>query len=195
MIFVSHNLTSIAYLCNEGIYLEQGMVKTTGEILKVINEYKNPKSEKLKTKNLNLPNNDYFKFVSISIENSTDNTIACGSELAFSLKYGLKKPIIDAIFRIEFKNFSNQILFVCNNKLTGDIFLNLKGSGNIICSIPKIGLNTGNYIIDLYIEDSNTVIFSSQNIIQFQITRGSYYKTNMMPGSDRMFLIEHRWII
>lgn len=39
VLFVSHNMASVRALCNTGVLLENGMVKTTGTIGKVVDEY------------------------------------------------------------------------------------------------------------------------------------------------------------
>ncbi len=193
VLFVSHNLGAVKNICKKGIFLFSGQNYFTGDINNVISEYLNIFNQTEKNK-LNLSGNNYFEYIELSI-NSYNNIVQSGSEMILSIKYDLKKNITDAIFRIEIKNSMHQTMFVCNNRLTGDQLLNINNSGTINCKIPKIPLNVGKYYIDFYVEDKNTVIFQQNNILNFQVIQGNYYKSSIMPGNDRLFLVEQFWDI
>jgi len=192
VVFVSHNLNAVENLCDRGLYINSGEIKEIGNINNVINRYLNIINTNI-IQQKTIQNNEYIEYIDLSIMNSNQNIVQSGKQVVFKIKYEFKKTIVDAIFRLEIKNNSHQTMFVCNNILTGNLFINLKGSGKIFCSIPKLNLNNGNYYIDLYIEDKNKIIFQYNNFLQFQVAPGNFYKTNRMPGNDRLFLIDHNW--
>ena len=46
VLFVSHNMAAVKNLCTKGILLENGMIKTYGEIRYVLDEYQNTNENK-----------------------------------------------------------------------------------------------------------------------------------------------------
>ena len=195
VIFVSHNLNLIKKLCKNGLLLNSGMIQYSGKIEFVMDHY-------LRQNNLTQNNtvrlNDNDKILINEFKVTGDNTsqtniIQAGENMIISLTYFLKLDLINPIFRFEVKNNEKIIMFVCNNLLVGFDFIKIPQKGKISCNIPKIALNIGQYYIDLIIEDRDLEILRIENIAQFDIIPGDFYKTSKMPGKDRMFLVDQIW--
>ncbi len=197
VLFVSHNLGFVKNICKKGMLLSEGKVKYQGDILKVVNKYQ---ENAMKTSNdsaLNISNN-FFKIKNIKIVNKSNyksDIISAGDDIEIKIRYEKKEELKNLLVKIIIKDNQQVVLFSCDNNLVNTTFNNIPKHGEFVCQIPKIPLNIGVYLIDLYIESNKNIVFAKTNISNFEVFAGNFFKSSLMPLSNRIFLVEHSWSI
>ncbi len=124
VLFVSHNMASIKQLCDQGIFLENGIIKYTGEIDECINLYSNERI----TNNVELVDildckNNLIKIDNVEINGKPDSTVIINEqqEKIDILIEGFLKE--DLLFDMEvqiFDNFDNPVAFYCPAHYRGE---------------------------------------------------------------------------
>ena len=173
ILFVSHNLTAVANLCNKTLHLEKGYVKQFGETGEVLNNYLSA-----------MQNN-------LLLQDFVDVNLAPGNDLV-RLKYAKLTPsLVDAQLiadvrsslkiDIEFWNLlDNQNLNISLHiyASTGECIFNVgtvpkilnKGVVQASLIIPGYFLNDGNYIVSfIIVKDKSIVLFNFEEVFNFEI--------------------------
>ncbi len=196
VILVSHNLGIIKNLCQNGIYLDRGEIQSSGIIQKVVEDYQNSYKP---YQNKTLPNIskhiDVSKIDILSITNNGSKILSTGDEIMIKIKFKSLVKLRNLLVKIIVRDNNKQVLFSCNNKFYDAIFESVPDEGIITCQIPKLALNTGEYSIDLFLEQDRIEIFKVFEIMRFEVFAGGFYETAIMPYHDRIFLVDHDWKI
>jgi lipopolysaccharide transport system ATP-binding protein len=189
VLFVSHNMSSIKYLCNSGILLKNGSIFYSGNIENTVTCYmgENYKEntciyfEDLST----ALGNDDIRVKSFDVAPITGNEINVESGLGFTLLfYNYKANIIlDTTF--ELSTAENVIVFHTGKVLTPDKD-SKKGFYQVRFDIPPFTLNTGKYKMKLIFgENQRYPLFIKEDILCFEIENtltGQGYNMNLLPG-------------
>jgi len=173
ILFVSHNLTAVANLCNKTLHLEKGYVKQFGETGEVLNNYLSAMQNNLLLQDFEdinvAPGND---LVRLKYAKLTPSLI--GAQLIADVRSSLK---ID----IEFWNLlDNQNLNISLHiyASTGECIFNVgtepkmlnKGVVQASLLIPGYFLNDGNYIVSfMIVKDKSIVLFNFEEVFNFEI--------------------------
>ena len=173
ILFVSHNLTAVANLCNKILHLEKGYVKQFGETGEVLNNYLSAMQNNLVLQDFDdvnvAPGND---LVRLKYAKLTPSLI--GAQLIADVRSSLK---ID----IEFWNLlDNQNLNISLHiyASTGECIFNVgtepkmlnKGVVQASLLIPGYFLNDGNYIVSfMIVKDKSIVLFNFEEVFNFEI--------------------------
>lgn len=173
ILFVSHNLTAVANLCNKTLHLETGYVKQFGETGEVLNNYLSAMQNNLLEQSFNqinlAPGNDLVK---LKYAKLTPSLIS--NQLIADVRSSLK---ID----LEFWNLlDNQNLNISLHMYasTGECIFNVgtvseilnKGVVQASLTIPSYFLNDGNYLVSfMVVKDKSIVLFNFEEVFNFEI--------------------------
>lgn len=173
ILFVSHNMQAINNLCDKGLWLQHGQVKTTGEASAVINRYLtdnqqiNPKRSW--TEPAEAPGNDQIRFKLVELIPQLAQPDA---------PLDIRTPLT---IKFEFWNFTEGLninthltLFSYNGECVFDVatlpILCQKGVVSGECSIPANFLNDGSFYISLYVlKDTTTNLFDYEQCLSFDL--------------------------
>jgi len=173
ILFVSHNLTAVANLCNKTLHLERGYVKQFGETGEVLNNYLSALQNNLFEQSFDhiniAPGND---LVRLKYAKLTPNLF--GKQLIADVRNSLK---ID----LEFWNLvDNQNLNISLHVFasTGECIFNVgsltnlsnKGVIQASLTIPGYFLNDGNYLVSfMVVKDKSIVLYNFEEVFNFEI--------------------------
>ncbi len=173
ILFVSHNLTAVANLCNKTLHLENGYVNQFGETGEVLNHYLSAMQNNLLEQtfeHINVaPGND---LVRLKYAKLTPSLV--GNQLIADVRSSLK---ID----LEFWNLiDNQNLNISLHiyASTGECIFNVgtnpkilnKGIVQANLTIPSYFLNDGNYLVSfMVVKDKSIVLFNFEEVFNFEI--------------------------
>lgn len=189
VLFVSHNMTSVKELCNNGILMKNGMLSYQGDILETILEYQKDYelsnsylAEKIET----ALGNDNIKILEFSAKPIIGKIIDVDSGIRIKLQFynNLADINLDATF--ELRNFEELVIFHVG-KLISENYNAKKGVYSIEFDLPAGMLNAGNYYFKLIFgKNQSEVLFNVDNLIGFEVENVKVgTKTHIYPGIIR----------
>ena len=177
VLYVSHNMQSIKNLCNHGVLLEYGMVKTIGKIDDVIHTYLNEDVESCRTTKWDREHAPYMngiRLLSAKITNPEETLYAGDAiHLEFEFESEEKHP---AEYNITFlvKDEMNNFLFEASTAY-GNRHVEKTSSGTYkaTATIPANLLNEGSYRIwrIFFVKDKVTLQFYYDDALSFDLKR------------------------
>jgi lipopolysaccharide transport system ATP-binding protein len=171
ILFVSHNLTAVANLCNKTLHLEKGYVKQFGETGEVLNNYLSAMQNNLLEQSFDdieeAPGNDlvrlkYAKLTPALIENQ----IIADVRNALKIDIEFWNLLDDQNLNISLHIFAStgECIF---NVGTQPELLN-KGVVQASLTIPGYFLNDGNYLVSfMIVKDKSIVLFNFEDALIF----------------------------
>ncbi len=197
VVFVSHNLTSVASLCSEGCMLEAGRLVTQGPIDKVIERYvvsTRAESHRLLRERADRDGDGKLRFVGVDITNPNGAAPAVGDDLVIDLSYEAPRPLKNVLVGISFYGVMGEPLFVVSSAIRGVEFADAPEQGVFRCRIPRLPLNPGSYAINIYSEVNGTIADWIQNAAEFEVLEGDFFQSGRLPPTSHgQFIVDHSW--
>lgn len=185
VLFVSHNIASLATLCNTGMLLKNGKMESTGPINEIISHYINSNKTALPF------SDDTLQIDRIFINEQGKNVFFNGNDLKIRLEYTLHKKPVNLGFCFKLRNEKGEDISLINTYHVRSEMLDKPEVGKyaIELDINKYILNDGKYFISLNTNDqSGNIYYSLENIFEFEIADDNYRRGNPLfrggwPGS------------
>lgn len=168
VLFVSHNMAAVKTLCNNGILLEKGMIKYSGNIDKCVSYYLGNSKE-----------NEYIRSFDIGTENVRIKRIEVRNSGADDSKNLYENQEIELITDINVLAENPEryhLTYVLNNEQGEPLFslshyeqfVLQRGDQKIRCIFPAKYFQSGNYYLSLYIiEDRLRADFIESDLFTF----------------------------
>ena len=189
VLFVSHNMASIRALCHNGILLENGSIKYSGDIESVVLEYQKSNQQYITSQiadRLDRKGNGKLKLVDLTFKNLKDEVIdgvAIGDtfKICVCLQNNGWTPG-DAIqeLSVGINDEYGQRIIVVNNQFLGkEIHVPEDGSPvHVDFIIKKCPLAMGSYSLAFYLSDKfNNIIDWIDNITTLYVEGGDFFGT------------------
>jgi lipopolysaccharide transport system ATP-binding protein len=173
VLFVSHNLTAVETLCNQGIYLDMGRMAMQGPTLDVVREYVSRDLlarrvvQSTDTKKIG---NEFLTVVEAAVENGSDENPAEIIDITSDvrLKITLVNHTKDHHLSVGFdlKTAKEEVVFGSGGKLHCP-----PGIPTVFtCIIPGNFLNDDLYQMDIYFHTAGmSKLFAQRNMVSFEI--------------------------
>lgn len=203
VLFVSHNMTTIASLCKGGYLLHQGQLIEQGNAQLVINKYLESTldiaSVPLKDRR-DRQGDGSAKFTSIQIT-STDPSgiIFCDSNLEIILEYKSDRPLKNATFALGIFDISNVEIYFIDSDSTRELPDILPAEGAVKCLVNSLNLTPGQCYVNVAlikggILEGGAMIDYIQNALNFTVEASNFYPSGKLPPrSWSMCLINYQW--
>jgi lipopolysaccharide transport system ATP-binding protein len=208
VVFVSHIMSSVKDLCNNGILLENGTLKSIGNINDVINDYVlkggNKEDQSILNKEdinqliegLYNKSNPTFIINKIAIHNSRNevkNHFFTGEEIHVSINFEILEPIFDFALVTEILDEENRKIITSQSGDSEDfveIFKNKKleqGTYNVTCKIPSNLFGTNKYGITIQLINKKNEHVILNNCLSFKTTF-EYYNNDSYFSFEKSLL-------
>ena len=169
VLFVSHNMTAVKNLCKSGILLNDGSIKFSGEIERVVDFYLSDSTAKIQKSNFwkveDAPCNEYIKVKSAFV---IDNNVLITVKSSFDIVtefWCLQENFTTNVSMVIWDINQNPVFNISTNAV-----LLGKGLNKAIFHIPGNLMNDGIYQIQNYfVKDSSTPVFIHNNACTFEI--------------------------
>ena len=204
ILFVSHQLNTLQALCNKGIVLSKGEVSlnvSSSEL--AIKHYMLLANQTARTSiydRLDREGEGKIKVTDIKFSNSNKQFIEeliTGQQLFIHISYQCINTFIGQKISIALAFYGDDgILYtVLNSENTGVVYDNVKGSGELVCSINKLPLMEGNYFINVSINENGITQDWVQEATSINVIAGDFYGTGKInPTSHKSILIDNTWL-
>ncbi|SRR6266498_3254162 len=180
VLFVSHNMQSIARLCSHAVLLEQGRIKKKGNTSDVVAAYLQSglgfRAEKSWSDTQTAPGNGIVRLKSVRARNTSGNprqTFDSRESIGIEIGYNVLKPISDlAAELVVYDSFGN-LVFTSANQYDDQLMVRQE-TGHYIstCWIPGNLMTEGTFFIRVSIVEIKVPVkmhVFEENILIFQI--------------------------
>jgi lipopolysaccharide transport system ATP-binding protein len=198
VLYVSHQLETIASLCTRCLFMKKGHLIKDGQPRAVIDEYYRTMKEKKSIQNFQRSGKGELRFTDFWIENAKGDKIDIlhsGSDYRFVFTYVVYEEDLRNIdFEIQVATAGNfQVTKFYERNIS---LLKARSQGQISCRIEKLSLNSGQFQCHLLarrggqygdIED-----FIS-NIECFTVEPGQFWGKGIIAPREVFLLMDHSW--
>ncbi len=191
VLFVSHDMSAIQNLCSRLIVISNGSVSYSGEVQKGIDFY----LENTNTTGLNYKNYDCkygVKEVKFFDSNMKEiNAVVVGQRVIIKVSFinpERKNISLSVGFFDMFSNFK----FSCRSDIINKLFDEASGEASLV--IDKWPLSAGNYYYNLAVHEKSTTVENIKEAGILNVEKGDYYGTGKLPGHNKAFYIDYKWL-
>jgi lipopolysaccharide transport system ATP-binding protein len=174
VLFVSHNMGSIAQLCSKGILLNNGRLDAIGNADSIIQQYTSKPLEYQISAKRTGGNNVFVKKINFFENNKVEssNQLQLGKKYKISLSIEALEVHHDVSIAICFTNANNQRITSLWTKYTGQLFTLRKGLQTIEFYIDSLRLIPENYQVITYIESKGLVLERVDDFAEILVAMG-----------------------
>ena len=206
VIFVSHNMASIEFLCQQLLLLSEGAIQYSGNVTDGIHLYIdgffNKRVDLLSSSNKQRRGLGNIRFTSFRIEDVDGNPIEAiitGMDVFFVFGCTSYKKVDNISIGFGLLDEMGKDLIAHYNDFSNQVIPSMDGEKIIKCKITNFPLNEGSYLIKARIrsngvEEDNLV----DGIGTIEVVKGDFYGTGkVMPKGKRKipFLVKGDWFI
>ncbi len=204
VLFVSHNMAAISKICQRALLLVEGMISEDSTASTVVDTYlKNVSNSKVHT-NLriveNRQGNGLLRFTKVWIEAEDGqyvHTVRPGQQITLCAKYELHidpEHISDLNVSFTIRSIWGPEVTDLNNRTNHCKFgPHIPSQGIAQCIIPRLPLNTGEYLVGIYAEVNGQISDWVREVLLIQVEPGVYYEGGTNMNEIYPFFIDHSW--
>ncbi len=169
VLFVSHNMAAVSQLCQTGLLLKNGVIKTNGLIRGVIDEYLMDtiinRTCEIDLDSIARINENYGNTVKMKrLLFNNGNKIINGDPLEVLLEFEIKKEVDEIVAGIAFTTLEGQRLLTIDSDITinnsnNKEFGNRLGNAGILLTLPRNDLQPGQFSIDVALRTSSETMY------------------------------------
>ncbi|MCL4112312.1 UNVERIFIED_CONTAM: hypothetical protein GTU68_015042 [Idotea baltica] len=201
VLLVSHNLEVVRRLCDRVMLLDQGSCKQVGAKDLIVDDYVRNVEPILQTDFTNPKHRKgtgKVRVTSLSLMHAgkTATSFSSGHDITFRVQYESELRSLRGLeIRIVIKSYADQVVFAMSSNTMIASISPLPGNGMAHCSISRLPLNVGLYHVDLELYQAATLVDRVPGVHQFEVTKGDFYKSGILPDTKFINLVDHSWLI
>ena len=199
VLFVSHNMATIANLCGKGIYLVAGMLNMLGNIADVVRLYLQDTSYNADvniSQRKDRQGSGIARFSAVEIldsENQQTQSVMCGQNIKILIKLSSKNKMLilkNPTIAIGIDNSMGHRVWHLSNESIGNLFSNFNVETDFFYfEIPKMPLVADAYSIVLFLSSNGNIIDWVQNAKTFKVESGDFYGTGRLPPKGQGYFL------
>jgi lipopolysaccharide transport system ATP-binding protein len=199
ILFVSHNLASVAALCERALLLEAGTVVRDGRVDDVLEHYissvQTLAGESLEDR-LDRQGDGRLRIVRADVVGADGSPPRVGSNAEIRLAYRTDVPEAEVGVSVAVEGPLGEPVFVCSSRVTGDVLAATSPSGELVCSLPGLQLLPGRYSLSLYIEVNGVLADWVRNALFFDVFEDDVFGSGSLPPSSHgRVVVQHSWTV
>jgi len=177
VLFVSHNMTAVKSLCKSGIFLENGMIRETGDVETIVSHYlhgdNSVENHRIWSATPEF-SKDGFELLEIGISKkngSYEDIIRQNDEIELMIRYRLSQAFEKFWITMHFKNDQGNAIFSSSGVKRCINYAHSAGEYIQTCKIPANFLNWGGYSINLMaFHDNAKMLCNAVDVISFVVS-------------------------
>jgi lipopolysaccharide transport system ATP-binding protein len=202
VLFVSHNMAAVSYLCTRAMLLEHGRVVDEGGTHEIIKHYlrlSDTSGNASLRDRRDRSGSGALRVEQIALRDRAGDdaqTIATGSDLVIDLDYVAASgdSLRNVGVSLAFDTLLGQRVTQLSNDVSGFPFDSIAPNGTIRCSVPSLPLNSGRYYVTLYITVGGIAADWVQKAIALDVVESDYFGTGRTLGAqDGVVVMPQAW--
>lgn len=161
VLFVSHNLAAVEAICSRGIELQDGALRSAGDITSVIASYRKHAYAHVVTADQRqmLTKSHFFRCIELTDDAGQSLPyVEVGRAMQFRLLVSPRRRILDPRIRIGIDDMSGHRLFTVQPPLRSDAVGAIEDPIWVVCRIPEFPLAPGTYAVSISIAENREIL-------------------------------------
>jgi lipopolysaccharide transport system ATP-binding protein len=204
VIFVSHNKAAVANLCSRAIWLELGRVRNDGPVDKVLSSYiesmrsgvdasVRDRTDRGGDGRVRITN---VEFLDGTGQPTTSFVSGEDAKIVISYETTTDSPVRHAHAAVSIETTLGEKVGAISSLFAGDEIAELPLSGRITCELPRLPLNTGEYVCNVWIASADRFADDLHEAAIFAVEAIDFYRTGRHPEpSFGPVLLANRWTV
>ena len=201
VLFVSHNMESIAGLCERTIHIDEGRIVGDGPTGSVIRGYMTTTFKIIDSTPLferqDRAGDGTMLINDFKLRNKKGEPVLfvmSGEDIQFVFSYTSREKVLKNVsFGFWIIDNQGRKLIVLYTRFTNSDFSLLPSEGRIVCEIPDFPLMPGIYHININAEINRVKADQIPNAAKFEVVSGDFYGTGRSLHKEGTFLCQHNW--
>lgn len=203
VVFVSHNMAAVTHMCHRVIWVNHGRLCRDGAAADVVAEYLDgvgAHSEADLAIRQDRRGNGKFRFTRANIANAVDRSssvVVSGGAVTFEFDFAVNPGISvgTLIVKVSIRDRDGKVLFILGNVLSGDSLHAHDSPGVLLCTIDKLPLNSGTYVIDLVAKLERDLADEVNGALQFTVNAADVFGSGNVPQTTKHgpIFVDHSW--
>ena len=207
ILFVSHNLATVAQLCTRAILLERGRMTGSGSPEEIIQRYtagsgaSNDRSWEITPERLATTAKTRITSAEmLTLEGSELTLLSTGDgvilRLGYSIESGQTIPSASFVIRVK-SGLGTELFRMGNTPLSGFPIDNLSGTGTVDLVLPNLHLAAGRYLFDVAVACMGQGFYhDAMDVGSFTVEKRDVYGSGHAIDHTRgLCVVPHRWIV
>jgi lipopolysaccharide transport system ATP-binding protein len=200
VLFVSHQMEAIQSLCTRAIWLQDGEVVDDGEAASVVSKYlakaRSVGAEQNLDDRLDRSGVGDCRFIALEIKGRNGPPQTGGAIEFVASIAGLEQQMANSSFslRIAIRDSMERVVTVLANELTGEHLEASPASCRIVCSIDRLPIMPGNYIVDLSLRARGELQDKVFHAAAFEVLPGDFFGAGKSEHIG-VAHIQHKWSV
>jgi lipopolysaccharide transport system ATP-binding protein len=204
VLFVSHNIPALLSLCSRAILLSGGTVTADGKTREVLDTYLEgikEKSELPLFARKDRRGDQRLKFVGFEMRDWQGvevGSLVSGQDVTLALKYESSdgEPLNNVHVELELYGKFHESLCQLSTNFHQVDFQEIPAAGAIELKIPRLPLQAGRYMFDLYATVSGGMSDYIQDAGALNVEPGDFFGSGRLPPVGHgIFLVQHSWSV
>ncbi len=199
ILFVSHNLASVSALCTRAILMDGGRLARDGAVPDVVDFYVSTvqalSGDDLEHR-VDRQGDGRLRVVRIDVVGPNGGPARTGADAVVKLAYETDEPGREVTVSVAVDGPLGEPVFFCSSRLTGDLLVADRMSGDLVCELPELALLPGRYSLTFYVEVNGLVADWVRNAMYFDVIESDVFGTGQLPPpSYGRIVVPHRWSV
>ncbi|WP_158824946.1 ABC transporter ATP-binding protein [Mucilaginibacter lacusdianchii] len=206
VLFVSHNMSSVQALCNQGIMMQYGKVVSMGKIESIIPQYlssnKTREQEQISARTDRKGNGKalFHDYSLVNDQNDTINTFIVGKtcKVILGINITTEDPIMHFHVALSLMDSYERRVANFSSEYSDNFdYSKLKRGMNYVeLTIPHLPVVEGIYTATLYSRVNNEISDWVENAFSLDIENGLFFSNGKLPAASHVsVLIDHQFTI
>jgi lipopolysaccharide transport system ATP-binding protein len=197
VLFVSHNMASIAHLCTRTILLDNGQIARRGAVNDCIrfylDQFNSKEEDKLDVREDRRGSGE-IRLTRIFFENNgkPSETVQTGKPCTICFEYEAERNVNNVAIAYTIRDQRAQFLFRPSSQDTGQVFDNLSKKGMFRCVIDRLPLTPGRYRITTRITVNGMEADYVEGAAFLVVSEGDFFGTGRLNDHSPV-LLDHSW--
>jgi lipopolysaccharide transport system ATP-binding protein len=198
ILYVSHNLASVAALCTQAVLLEHGTVVHHGSVESALTRYYETfgKRERISLgSRMDRQGDGRIRFTHVDVGGS-EGAVKLGDTMEVRLHYEAEAEFSNVMVSVGINGILGEPLALCSTRIAGQDLDRIPRRGVFVCAIPRLPLVPDRYSLNVYAQINGMTADWVQDAHAFDILESDIFGTGVLPPKTHArFVLEHSWSV
>ena len=202
VLFVSHNMGTVASLCKSALVLEGGQLIGRGEAREQVRLYMNTLNERSAVDvaaRTDRGGNGAARITSVRFLDGHGKPVESamsGEPLTIRLDYRGRAPLSNAEVFLRLTGEHGLNVTLLSSRFSGDVLPQLPAEGALDCVIPEVALAAGTYTLTVSLVAGLELADEVLGAARLDVEPGAFFSSGRTPGPENgVVLTRHRWAL